>query len=296
MSSSLIYQLFTSTSLFSLGLYHLISTTRNFLKSPQSFSAKPFHPFSLSRFRLLPLYITITTLLISSLHHSLSSTTPNPLSPLHLFTSLTSASISFLFFLISLSLLLSESTSLFSLLPYDIFFFLASSAFFLSSSSSSSRSLLLSSDLQSKLNSTSSTISLLSSILSLILALFPRLFVVDVGLAASLCLQGMWEFQTGMSLYVDAFVPEGCHRLLDVVAGVDGSTKCELQESKDRALAILDLAFVLYVLILVVLVFLVYALVSKALGVSRRLGSYEPLPLAADTNHVQLKTITGTQA
>lgn len=81
-----------------------------------------------------------------------------------------------------------------------------------------------------------------------------------------------------------------------MVSGVEGSTKCDLDESKLRAMAILDLAFVVHVIVVVVLVFLVYLVVAKILGVSRRFGSYEPLPNAADANHVQLKTLSGTQA
>lgn len=80
------------------------------------------------------------------------------------------------------------------------------------------------------------------------------------------------------------------------MSGVEGSTKCDLEESKIRAVAILDLAFVVHVIVVVVLVFLVYFVVSKVVGVSKRFGSYEPLPNAADTNHVQLKTLSGTQA
>ncbi|XP_028125169.1 uncharacterized protein LOC114322107 [Camellia sinensis] len=74
----------------------------------------------------------------------------------------------------------------------------------------------------------------------------PRLFVADLALGASLCLQGLWVLQTGLSLSVAAFIPEGCHKLLDVVRGVDGSTKCDLDDSKLRAVAILDLMFVLH--------------------------------------------------
>ncbi|KNA04022.1 hypothetical protein SOVF_203400 [Spinacia oleracea] len=304
--SALIYQIFTSSALLSLGLYHLISTVRNFLKSPQTFSAKPFHPLSISsssaasHLRLLPLYLTIAALSTAFLHSTLSSADPDPLikghSPVHHFTSLQSAAVSFLFLLLCLSLLLSESTSLFSLLPSDLFFALASAAFFLASSVSSSRAALQTSDLQSRCDSLSSTISLLSSLLCLALALFPRLFVCDVCLAASVCLHGLWALQTGLSLYVEAFIPEGCHRLLDVVSGVEGSTKCELEDSKLRAVAILDLAFVIHVGMSMILIFLVYAVVSKALGVSRRFGSYEVLPTAAENTHVQLKTLSGTQA
>lgn len=80
------------------------------------------------------------------------------------------------------------------------------------------------------------------------------------------------------------------------MSGVEGSTKCELEDSKLRAVAILDLAFVIHVGMSMILIFLVYAVVSKALGVSRRFGSYEVLPTAAENTHVQLKTLSGTQA
>ncbi|KAK9750029.1 hypothetical protein RND81_02G168000 [Saponaria officinalis] len=295
--SAVLYQIFTSTGLISLGLYHLTSSIHSHLKSPSTFSAKPYHPLPLPNhhhhLRHLSLYITSLSLLLSFLHHSVSSSTPDPLLSVHSFSSLTSAAVSLFFLILSLSLLL-------PLIPHDLSFAAASAAFFLLHSSSSSRAAVLSSNLESHLLSLSSHVSLLSSLLSLALSLSPRLFVADVALSASVVLQGLWALQTGLSLHVDAFIPEGCHKLLDVVAGVEGSTKCELDESKLRAAAILDLMFVIYVVVVVLIVFGVYTLVSKVTGIStRRFGSYEALPNAVvvdGTSHVQLKTLSGTQA
>ncbi|KAL6996058.1 hypothetical protein U1Q18_006194 [Sarracenia purpurea var. burkii] len=103
--------------------------------------------------------------------------------------------------------------------------------------------------------------------------------------------------QTGLSLYVDAFIPEGCHKLLDVISGVEGSTKCDLEDSKLRAVAILDLVFVVYVMFVVVIVIVTYAAVAKTVGI-KRFGCYEALPTAAsaDSNHIQMEAMTGTQA
>ena len=104
--------------------------------------------------------------------------------------------------------------------------------------------------------------------------------------------------QTGLSLYVEAFIPEGCHRLLDVVNGVEGSTKCDLEESRLRAVAILDLAFLIHVMFVLLIVIVIYAVIARAVGV-RRGGSYEALPAAAaggENNHIQMKALTGTQA
>ncbi|KAH7850757.1 hypothetical protein Vadar_002555 [Vaccinium darrowii] len=310
--AALIYHIFSSSALTSLGLYHIISTTRNHLKSPRDYTAKPYHPFpSLSsasaspyhRLKHLQLYLLILCLLISFAHQLIVSTDSDPLlkgrTPVHRFTSLQSAAVIFLFLLLSLSILLSETTSLLPF-PPDLFFGLASALFFLQYTVSSSAASVQTSDLQAKCDSVSARISALSSILCLVLACHPRLFVADVGVGASICLQGLWALQTGLSLYVDAFIPEGCHKLLDVVRGVEGSTKCDLDDSKLRAVAILDLVFVIHVMFVVVIVMVSYAAVVKTVGIRARFGSYEALPTvaaaAADSNHIQMKALTGTQA
>ncbi|GAB4847389.1 hypothetical protein Ancab_026447 [Ancistrocladus abbreviatus] len=299
--AALMYQLFTSSGLVSLGLYHLVHTVRNFLKSPRDFSAKPFHPLPLSsRLRFPPLYLAIAALFFAFIHQTVISSDADPLlkgnTPVHRFTSLQSAGVIFLFLLLSLLFLLSESTSVFLPFRSDLFFGLASAFFYLQYAVSTAQASVQTSDLQAKCDSISARVSALSSLLSLILACSPRLCIAEVSLGASVVLQGLWSLQTGLSLYVEAFIPEGCHRLLDVVSGVEGSTKCEVEESKLRAVAILDLAFVVHVMFVMVILFLLYAIISKIVGVSTRIGPYEALPTNADLNHVQLKTLSGTQA
>ena len=118
------YQLFSSSALVSLGLYQLINTTRNHLKSPQSYSAKPFHPFpspsSNHRLKHLQLYLLILCLVIAFAHQLFISTQSDPLvkghTPVHRLNSLQSAAVLFLFILLSLSLLLSDTAS--ALLPF----------------------------------------------------------------------------------------------------------------------------------------------------------------------------------
>ncbi|KAA0067168.1 DUF716 domain-containing protein [Cucumis melo var. makuwa] len=46
--TAMILHVFSSSKLLSLGLYHIVSVTLNFLTSPQSYSARPYHPFSSS--------------------------------------------------------------------------------------------------------------------------------------------------------------------------------------------------------------------------------------------------------
>ncbi|XP_042507266.1 uncharacterized protein LOC122083499 [Macadamia integrifolia] len=325
--AALISHIFSSSALLSVGLYHLICTTRNHLKSPRDYIAKPYHPFPLwassssssssspsssssssssssTRLKHVQLYLLILYLVLALGYQLLTSSDSDPLvrghTPVHRFSSLQSAAVVFLFLLLSLSLLLSSATSLFPI-PSDLFFAFASAVFFLYSFVSSSSSSVQISDLQAKCDSVFSWISAASALLCFILACQPRLFVADVGLGASVCLQGLWALQTGLSLYVEAFIPEGCHRLLDVVNGIEGSTKCDLEESRLRAIAILDLAFVIHVTLVIVTVMVVYAAIARSVGL-KRLGSYEALPTmssgAGDSSHshIQMKALAGTQA
>ncbi|KGN57681.1 uncharacterized protein LOC101222896 [Cucumis sativus] len=315
--AAMIIHVFSSSALLSLGLYHIVSVTLNFLKSPQSYSSRPYHPFPPSSshqlhhphhqhhhhygLRYLQLYLSIPCLIIAFAHQAIVAADPDPLlkgsTPVHHFISLQSAAVIFLFLILTLAILLSDSTSLLPL-PSDLFFALASALFFLQYSVSSSAASVQTSDLQAKCDSVSGKISALASFLCLALACLPRLFVADVGLGATFFLQGLWVLQTGLSLYVEAFIPEGCHRLLDVVSGVEGSTKCDLEESRLRAVAILDLAFLIHVMFVLLIVIVIYAVIAKTVGV-RRVGSYEALPAAAiggDNNHIQMKALTGTQA
>ncbi|KAL5700536.1 hypothetical protein ACHQM5_025965 [Ranunculus cassubicifolius] len=300
--AAVISHIFSSTAITSLGLYHLICTTRNHLKSPPNYISKPYHPFPLissptSHLRFLQLYLLISSLLISLTHQTLISFDADPLlkgsTPVHQFTSYQSVAVIFLFLILSISLLIAETTSLLPF-PSDLFFAIASAVFYLQFSVSDSSGSVQTSDLQAKCDFVSARISALSSILCLLLAVQPKLFVADVGLGASLCLQGLWVLQTGLTLYVEAFIPEGCHRLLDVVKGVEGSTKCDLEDSRLRAVAILDLVFVIHVMFVVVIVMVTYAVVAKSVGI-RRAGSYEALS-TGEANHFQMKALEGTQA
>ncbi|XP_043703554.1 uncharacterized protein LOC122653687 [Telopea speciosissima] len=304
--AALISDIFSSSALLSLGLYHLICTTRNHLKSPREYVARLYHPFPLSgsssssRLKHIQLYLLILSLLVALVHRLLTSTDSDPLlkgrTPVYRFTSLQAAAVLFLFLFLSLALLLSDATTLFPI-PSDLLFALASVIFFLQFSVSSASASVQTSDLQAKCDSISARISAASALQCLLLACQPRLFIADVGLGSSFCLQGLWVLQTGLSLYVEAFIPEGCHRLLDVANGVEGSTKCDLEESRLRAVAILDLVFVVHVMFVVDIVLVIYAVVVKTVGL-RRFGSYEALPTlsTADSDHVQMKALAGTQA
>ncbi|ERN06365.1 uncharacterized protein LOC18434559 [Amborella trichopoda] len=295
----LLIHLLSSFLLFSLGLYQVLSSTKSYLRSPRDYAARLYHPFpfSLSSLKHLPLYLLIFSLSFSLLHQLLLSSAPDPLvkgsSSVYHFSSLQIAAVLFIFLFLSLAILLSETTTLFPL-PNDVFCLIASVAFSLHYTVSiSSSSLTL--GIEGKCDAISARISAASAVFSLILAFNPRFFVADLALGASICLQGLWVLQTGLSLYAEAFIPEGCHQLLDVATGVEGSTRCDLEESRFRAMALLDLVFLFHVIFVLVVVVLAYAVLMKFVGV-RRLGPYEALPTTTDSNHVQMKSLSGTQA
>ncbi|KAH0449989.1 hypothetical protein IEQ34_020681 [Dendrobium chrysotoxum] len=299
----LLYHTFAFLALFSCGIYHLVSATRSFFR-PNSHSssssraavagngdhvARPYYPLLLSSHLHhlichLPLYLALLSLLISIAHHAFFSSAASSR-----FSSLQTAASLIFFLLITISLILPLS------LPPDLIFLLAAVAFALLSSASSA---YLSSDLQSKCDSISSAISAASAAFSLALAVYPRLFLAELALAASVSLQGLWSLQT-LSLYVEAFIPEGCHRLLEVT---DGSIRCELEDSRNRAAALLDLAFALHTTFISVIAVTVYAVVNWGSGGGhpRRYngGSYEALATSSssgglnDFDHVQMKSIT----
>ncbi|KAG9141907.1 hypothetical protein Leryth_009273 [Lithospermum erythrorhizon] len=303
--AALIFYIISSSGLGLLGIYHLISTTKNYLKSPpRDYISKPFHPFTSAppRFKHIQLYLVLFYLVLSIIHQTLIAFDADPLlkgrTPVHFFTSLQYSCTLCCFVVLAVSILLSETTSLLpNPFPNDVVFGVLSALFFIQFNVASTAATVQTSDLQAKCDSVFANISLFKSFLCLILACVPRLFVADVGLGGAFLLQGLWVLQTGLSLYVEAFIPEGCHKLLDVVNGVEGSTKCDLEDSKLRAVAILDLVFVVHVLVVLVVVFVVYAIVGKSVGVNKRLGSYEALPNAShDSNHIQMKAMLGSQA
>ncbi|XP_020581425.1 uncharacterized protein LOC110025337 [Phalaenopsis equestris] len=306
----LLYHSFAFVSLLAYGIYHFISATRSFCKpaSPSSsgsrspiagtgdYIARPYYPLFLSShlhhiFRHLPLYLAFLSLLVSIAHHAFLSTVAA-----NRFSSLQTAASLLLFLFIAISLFLPLS------LPPDLIFLLSAVAFALLSSISSAYQ---PSDLQSKCDSISSVISAASAAFSLALAVCPRLFLAELALAVSVSLQGLWSLQTLLSLYVGGFIPEGCHRLLEVT---DESIRCELEDSRNRAAALLDLAFVLHTTLISVIAVIFYAVLTRGSGggLPRRYngGTYEALPTTTssgglnDFDHIQMKAITknSTQA
>lgn len=115
-----------------------------------------------------------------------------------------------------------------------------------------------------------------------LLALRPKLFLVDVVLCMGIILQGTWLFQIGLYLYVEDYIPQGCHYRLDLPTGIDGSTVCDVEVSRIRAVALMNLAFNFHVIMVVCFSVLMFALVAKVHGPRRAGPAYEPITVSRD--------------
>ncbi|KAM1249253.1 hypothetical protein ACFX15_031375 [Malus domestica] len=147
--AALVYQILSSSVLVSLGLYHMVASTRNHLKSPKSYVAKSYYPFPLSssssnlnhhphhRLRYLQLYAIIACLLVAVVHQTLTLFDANPLfkgcTLIHQFMSLQSVALFFFFLVLTLALLLSECAPSVFLLPSNLVFGLIAAFFYLQS-------------------------------------------------------------------------------------------------------------------------------------------------------------------
>ncbi|RCV38422.1 hypothetical protein SEVIR_8G150700v4 [Setaria viridis] len=116
-------------------------------------------------------------------------------------------------------------------------------------------------------------------------------FVAEAGLACAGAVGGLWAAQTGLSLYVDACVPAGCHRLLDAGGATAPATRCEVEEARIRAVAVMDLALSVHCVLVAAVATLVLLGVARWFGVDTSAGtgrrhngsSYDALPTVAST-------------
>lgn len=269
-----------SLYMFILGLWHLVASFKSHLKTPREYTAKLWHPLPFGCCKHLELYLQLVAILFAITYNLVISSDFDPLmkgsTPVHHLMSLQSAAVLCFFLIVVVTVLASESNGGCRLpIPGEALFLMAASGFGLQWAVLRVGA-SLTSDIEGKCESLLGTTAALCCASAIVLSLRPKAFVADVGLSSALCLQGLWFLQSGFSLHVESFVPQGCHRLLDVPGHVEGSTQCDLEEYKLRAFVLLDLLFVVHVIVVVVIVLAVCGLVARVLGV-RRHGGYEPL-------------------
>lgn len=132
-------------------------------------------------------------------------------------------------------------------------------------------------------------------------------FVAEAGLSCAGAVGGLWAAQSGLNLYVDACVPTGCHRLLDTGSTAAPATRCDVDEARLRAVAVMDLALSVHCVIVTAIVAGVLLGVARWFGVDSSAGtgrrhngsSYDALPTVAsagtmvEMEHLQGKGVVG---
>ncbi|XP_044972372.1 uncharacterized protein LOC123439754 [Hordeum vulgare subsp. vulgare] len=124
---------------------------------------------------------------------------------------------------------------------------------------------------------------------------------------------GLWALQGSLNLYVDSYVPAGCHRLMD--ATLAPATRCDVDEVRLQAIAVMDVMLSVHCLIAATFVAGLHLGVAKwygvdgggvnvGMGTSRRHngvgGSYDALPMVPlssgaieEMEHLVVKGVVG---
>ncbi|KAG0581405.1 hypothetical protein M758_4G267900 [Ceratodon purpureus] len=256
-----------------VGVWHLVSIFACYVKSPREYVARAWHPANWlpHRGKHVELYVLVLFIPVAIFYELGVSTNFQPLVdgaiPKNRVSSFEHTTTLIMFWMYAVIVLVSDTTAALPL-PSEASLLFASIAFgleWISVSNQAARN----SGLESQCNLLLAYVAALCAICTGLLALRPKLFLVDLVLCMGIILQGTWLFQIGLYLYVEKFIPEGCHYRLDLPTGIDGSTQCDIEVSRVRAVALVNLAFNFHVIMVVLFSVLVFAAVAKVYGTRR---------------------------
>lgn len=274
-----------------LGLWHLLSCSVTYLRLPREYCARAWQPvpFVTSRLRNLELYVLLVVIPFAIFYELGISTGFRPFNngiiSLYRIATFQHSIVLVMFWLFAFLVLVSETTQLLPL-PVEIPFVLLGISFLMELSVMLDEA-AQNPGLEGKVYTYMVYIIGSCAVCSFLLAWNPRAFFVEFLFSMSLILHGTWLFQIGSSLYVEKFIPEGCHRLLDLPGGVNGSTQCDLEDLRLRAMELMGFALNCHVFGVVLFSVVTLALVARLLGYSR--GGYNPLSYDQENDMLQLR-------
>lgn len=292
---TLVGHIVPSLVLVAVGLWHLLSVFTNYAKAPREYVARAWHPATWlpNRGKHIELYLLVVFIPVAIFYELGISTNFQAIVdgaiPKNRVTSFEHSTTLIMFWIFAVVVLVSETTAALPF-PSDAPFLFSSMAFGLECLSVTHEA-ARNQGLESQCNLLLAYIAGLCAVASGLLALRPKLFLVDVVLCMGIILQGTWLFQIGLYLYVEDYIPEGCHYRLDLPTGIDGSTVCDVEVSRIRAVALMNLAFNFHVIMVVCFSVLVFALVAKVFGVRRVGPGYDPISRDPDADSVQMKPL-----
>lgn len=260
----------------SLGLWHLFCFFVSYVKSPREYTARAWYPIGLLpvRFKHLELHILLFFLPLAIFYDLGISAHFQPLSsgsmPTTSIMGFEHVTILFMFWLFVLTVLVTDTTSFLPLPPEGSFLF-ASLAFglqWLSITHSAGRS----SDFERQCGNLLAYSAAACAVSSGLLVIRPKAFLVNLVLCLSLVLQGTWQFQMGLSLYSESYIPQGCRYVPGSMGGPGdftrySSTQCDIKQGANmRAVALMNFAFNCHVIAVVVFSVFSFGIVAKAKG------------------------------
>lgn len=293
---TLVGHIVPSIVLVAVGLWHLLAMFTNYVYSPREYVAKAWHPATWlpNRWKQIELWLLVLFIPLAVFYELGISTNfeaiVDGIIPKNRVTSFEHSTTLIMFWMFAVIVLLSETTNVLPF-PPDASFLFASIAFgmeCLSVTHEAARN----QGLESQCNLLLAYIAGLCAVTSGFLALRPKLFLVDVVLCMGIILQGTWLFQIGLYLYVEDYIPQGCHYRLDLPTGIDGSTVCDVEVSRIRAVALMNLAFNFHVIMVLCFSVIMFALVAKVNGLRRGGPAYDPISRdTLEVDSVQMKPL-----
>lgn len=122
-----------------------------------------------------------------------------------------------------------------------------------------------------ELNRLLGNLTLICAFSCLYLSIRPSSFCAEFFLSSGVLFKGTWALQIGLSLYTDTFGLKGCGRTW--LAPIEGKSdvKCALDEDKFRAIALMNLLFIVHAIFVLIVGFGMYMVICY----SRNLRSNE---------------------
>lgn len=124
----------------------------------------------------------------------------------------------------------------------------------------------------------------------LYLSIRPVAFFAEFLLSSGLVFKGTWALQIGLSLYTGTFGLKGCDKISMSPAQGKTDFKCDLQDDKLRAIALVNLLFVGHATAILVTGFVLFGLLSR--HSSLRCGEASgPLLAGLESESLQMRPI-----
>ncbi|KAB2095300.1 hypothetical protein ERO13_A01G025700v2 [Gossypium hirsutum] len=239
-----------------IGIRRFLCSSSHFLKNPSLFKSKPWY-FSNPKWKNLDLYILAVALPLASfaeifIFSSLSGHSTYRFSFFQQFSSLS------LFWILIIFLVLYDSLD--HLLFNESFIFLYACIAFLVEYYFIGVGIT---GLGTIVYNLLAQLTLLCAGCCLVLSVKKTAFFAEFLLCFGLVFKGTWLLQTGLCLYTDAFVFEGCKKMEVLPRSPNADVHCELEDDIMRGVALVNLLFAVHGILIMIISFVGFGILSS---------------------------------